>query len=48
MIELNPNEAKIILALRTLKPYEKVEIMADQKGRPDYFIVTHTYKEIFD
>lgn len=47
-MELTPNEAKIILALRTLKPFERVEIVADQKGRADYFIVTHTFKEILD
>jgi len=42
-MEITPNEAKILLALRTLKPFEKVEITADQKGRADYFIVTHTF-----
>lgn len=47
-MELTPNEGKILLALRTLKPYEKIEIMADQRGRPDYFIVTHTFKEILE
>jgi len=47
-MDLTPNEAKILLALRTLKPYEKLEIMADQRGRPDYFILTHTFKEILE
>lgn len=47
-MELSTNEGKILLALRTLKPYEKLEIMADQRGRPDYFIVTHTFKEILE
>jgi hypothetical protein len=47
-MEITPNEAKILLALRTLKPFEKVEIIADQKGRADYFIVTHTFKEILN
>ncbi len=47
-MELSANEGKILLAIRTLKPYEKLEIMADQRGRPDYFIVTHTFKEILE
>lgn len=47
-MELTQNEGKILLALRTLKPYEKIEIMADQRGRPDYFVVTHTFKEILE
>lgn len=47
-MDLTQNEAKILLAVRTLKPYEKIEIMADQRGRPDYFIVTHTFKEILE
>lgn len=47
-MELTPNEAKILLTIRTLKPYEKIEILADQRGRPDYFIVTHTFKEILE
>lgn len=45
-MDVTPKEAKILLAIRSLRPHEKVEIMADQKGRADYFIVTHTYKEI--
>ena len=44
--ELTKNERMIILMLRELKPHERLEIMADQKGREDYYIVTKTLREI--
>lgn len=47
-MDITTNEAKILLTIRTLKPYERIEIMADQRGRPDYFVVTHTFKEILE
>ncbi len=47
-MELTNNEQKIILAIRSLKPFEKVEIQADQKGRIDYYTVHRSYREILD
>lgn len=44
--ELTKNEKMIVLMLRALNPHEKVEIVADQKGREDYYIVTKTLREI--
>lgn len=47
-IELTENEQKIIIILRTLHPFEKIEVQADQKGRPDYFVVHRSFKEILN
>lgn len=44
--ELTKNERMIILMLRELRPHERLEIMADQKGRKDYYVVTKTLREI--
>lgn len=44
--ELTKNERMIILMLRELRAHERLEIMADQKGREDYYIVTKTLREI--
>lgn len=41
---LSENEIKIINTLRTMKPYERVEIMADAKGRPDSYLVSRSTK----
>jgi hypothetical protein len=46
--ELTKNERKIILMLRQLQAHERLEIMADQKGRGDYYIVTKTLREILN
>lgn len=43
---LTDNEQKIIHVLRSLKPFEKVEISADKKGEADKFIVHRSYMEI--
>lgn len=40
------NENKIIEIIRSLKPFERIEIQADQTGKPDYYIVHRSYKEI--
>lgn len=45
-ISVTKNEKKIIDILKKLKPFEKIEIVADQNGRFDYYIVYHSYKEI--
>ena len=44
--ELSKNEWRVVLMLRTMQPHERLEIMADQKGREDYYIVTKTLREI--
>lgn len=44
--ELTKNERMIILMLRDLKAHERIEIVADQKGREDYYVVTKTLREI--
>ena len=44
--ELTKNERMVILMLRELRAHERIEIMADQKGREDYYIVTKTLREI--
>lgn len=40
------NETKIIDMLRTLKPFERIEIVADANGKPGYFLVTRTSKMV--
>lgn len=44
--ELTKNERMVILMLRSLRAHERIEIIADQKGREDYYIVTKTVREI--
>lgn len=46
MEELTKNEKMIVLMLRQMNPHERLEIVADQKGREDYYIVTKTLREI--
>lgn len=46
--ELTKNEKLIVLTLRQMKPHEKIEIVADQKGREDYYVITKTLREILD
>jgi hypothetical protein len=45
---MTDNETKLLAVIRSLHPFEKIEIQADQKGRPDYFIVHRTFKEILN
>lgn len=44
--ELTKNERMIVLMLRDLKAHERLEVIADQKGREDYYVVTKTLREI--
>lgn len=44
--ELTKNERMVILMLRDLKPHERLDIVADQKGRRDYYVVTKTLRQI--
>ena len=41
---LSSVELQIIDILRTLLPFEKMEIMADKQGRPEVFIITRSHK----
>jgi len=43
---MTPNEQRILDIIRTLKPFERIEIQADQTGKPDYYIVHRSSKEI--
>jgi len=45
-MELSKNEKQIIEILRELKPYEVIEIVKDQLGRSDYFLVKRTQKVV--
>lgn len=47
-IELSPSEERIINELRNLKPFEKIEINADNQGRYDKFLVFKSQKFILD
>ena len=47
VLTLTDNEIRLIAAIRSLHPHEKVTVTADQNGRPDYFIVERSYKEIW-
>ncbi len=38
------NESRLIEAIRSLNPYERLEIMADAQGRPDSFLLTRSTK----
>jgi len=42
--DLSVNEKKIIDTLRTMKPYEMIQIVADAQGRPDSFLLTKSTK----
>lgn len=43
-VDLNPSEKKIIEELRTLRPYERIEITADGQGKPECYLITRTTK----
>lgn len=43
-LELNPSEKNIIEQLRTLKPYERLEVTADGQGKPETYLITRTTK----
>jgi len=45
-MELTPNEKEIIKFLREAKPYEKIEIIKDQNGNPDYYIINRSQRII--
>lgn len=43
---LTKNEWEIIKLLREAKPYEKIEIVKDSSGKPDYYIISKSQKII--
>lgn len=45
--QLTENEQKLIYALRSLRPFEKIIISADKNGAVDSYIVERSYKEIW-
>lgn len=45
-MELTENERKIIEFLRQAHPYEKIEIIKDSSGKPDYYIISKSQKVI--
>lgn len=45
--QLTDNEQKLIYALRSLRPFEKITISADKNGAVDSYIVERSYKEIW-
>lgn len=45
--QLTNNEVKLVTALRSLRPFEKIIISADKNGAVDSYVVERTYKEIW-
>lgn len=45
---LTENEKRVIEAMRSLRPYETVQVMADENGRPNVFVVTRTSKVLLE
>lgn len=45
-VELTNSEYEIIKDLRSLPPYGKIEIMADQNGKYDTYLVHKSEKKI--
>jgi len=43
-IEVSKSEREIILILRELKPFENINVVKDQNGRPDHFFVHRSQK----
>jgi hypothetical protein len=44
---LTANEVKLIAALKSLRPYEKIVITADKEGKVDTYLVERSFKEIW-
>jgi len=45
-MKLTDNEKKIIEIIRELKPFERIEIIKDQTGKPDYYLLHRSQKTI--
>jgi hypothetical protein len=39
-------EKRILEELRTLKPFERIEIIADREGKPGVYVITRTSKAV--
>jgi len=46
MIELSPQEEYIVRIMRELRPFEVVEIVKDQQGRPNSYLIKRSQKII--
>ena len=44
--DLSAVEQTIIELLRTLNPHERIEIVKDQNGTPDYYIINRSQKMV--
>ena len=44
--ELSNSERQIIEEIRTLNPFERIEITADKDARPSTYLITRTRKAI--
>jgi len=45
-MELTSNEKEIINILRELKPFERVEVIKDQMGKLDHYLIHRSQKII--
>lgn len=43
-MELTTVEKEVITILRELKPHERIELIKDQNGKPDYYIIHRSQK----
>lgn len=42
--EVSPSELKLIMELRSLKPFEQLCVTADRSGKPGEYLVVRTTK----
>jgi hypothetical protein len=45
--QLTDNEVRLVTALRSLRPFEKIVISADKNGAVDSYVVERSFKEIW-
>jgi hypothetical protein len=45
-MDLSDSEEQLIKILRNMKPYERIEIMADAEGKPDVYMVLQSSKRM--
>ena len=43
-MELSENEKQILEIIRELRPFEVIEIVKDQLGRPNHYLIKRTQK----
>lgn len=44
--DISESEGQILRIIRNLKPFQRVEIMADGQGRPDVYIIMEASKRM--